>query len=50
MDGEQNTKTIWNYNDILINPKNITFLFHLTNNIKENINRHLNYRLKKAVC
>ena len=42
-------KTLWNYNDVLINPNNITFL-HLTNYITENINRYLNAKQKKIIC
>ena len=47
--GNRMPKTLWKYIDILINPNNIT-LFHLTNNITENINQYLNNKLKKAVC
>ena len=32
-----------------INPNNIN-IFHVTNNITENINRYLNNKLKKAIC
>lgn len=40
---------LFNYNDILINQNNIA-LFHLINNITENINGYLNNKLKKAIC
>ena len=47
--GNRIPKTLWNYNDLLINPSNIAF-FYLTNNVTENINRYLNSKLKIAIC
>ena len=47
--GNKIPNTLWNFNDLLSNPNNIT-LFHLTNNITENINRYLNRKLKKVIC
>ncbi len=47
--GNKIPNTLWNFNDLLSNPNNVTF-FHLTNNITENINRYLNIKLKKAFC
>ena len=47
--GNEIPNILWNYNDLLSNPNNIN-LFHLTNNITENINLYLNRKLKKSIC
>ena len=47
--GNKMPKVLWNYHDLLVNPNNVS-IFHVTNNITENINRYLNSKLKKAIC
>ena len=47
--GNRIPKSLWNYHDLLLNPNNVN-IFHITNNITENINRYLNNKLKKAIC
>ena len=47
--GNKIPKVLWNYHDLLVNLNNFS-IFHVTNNITENINRYLNSKLKKAIC
>ena len=46
--GNKIPKSLWNYHELLLNPNNY-HIFHVTNNITENINRYLNNKLKKAI-